>query len=125
MRFCLLAVLALALYGADVTGKWVGTVDVQDPGNGDKISTPVRAEFKQLADAVSGKIGRAQDEQLESIRSGKVAGKSITFEVQPEEATSPFKFSLTLISEDRIEGDVAGAIDTGKIAGKVILTRAK
>ena len=35
----LLPVLALALYGADLTGKWTGTVDVADPGNGDKIST--------------------------------------------------------------------------------------
>jgi hypothetical protein len=123
--FWLLPVVALALYGADVTGTWTGTIDVADPGNGDKISTEVKAEFKQAAAALTGKIGRKQDEQLESIRDGKITGKTITFDVLPEEATTPMKFNLTLVSDDRIEGNMAGAIDVGKISGKVVLTRAK
>jgi hypothetical protein len=123
--FWLLPVVAIALYGADVTGTWTGTIDVADPGNGDKISTEVKAEFKQSAAALTGKIGRKQDEQLESIRDGKITGKAITFNVLPEEATTPMKFNLTLVSDDRIEGDMAGAIDVGKISGKVVLTRAK
>jgi hypothetical protein len=123
--FWLLPVVAIALYGADVTGTWTGTIDVADPGNGDKISTEVKAEFKQAAAALTGKIGRKQDEQLESIRDGKITGKAITFDVLPEEATSPMKFNLTLVSDDRIEGNMAGAIDVGKISGKVVLTRAK
>src|SRR4051812_16098529 len=124
-RFCLLAILAVALYGADVTGKWTGTVDVADPANGDKISTPVRAELKQSAAAVTGKIGRAQDTDMENIRDGKLAGKTLTFDVLPEEATKPLKFTLTLVTDDRIEGDMVGEIDVGKIQGKVVLTRAK
>jgi hypothetical protein len=123
--FWLLPVVAIALYGADVTGTWTGTIDVADPGNGDKISTEVKAEFKQSAAALTGKIGRKQDDQLESIRDGKITGKAITFDVLPEEATSPMKFNLTLVSDDRIEGNMAGAIDVGKISGKVVLTRAK
>jgi len=123
-RLWLIPVMALALY-ADVTGKWTGTVDVQDPSNGDKISTRVRAELTQKAGAVTGKIGRAQDEQLEQIRDGKLTGKTLTFEVMPEEAASPMKFTLTVVSDDRIEGDLNGAIDVGKISGKVVLTRAK
>jgi hypothetical protein len=121
----LLPVFALALYGADVTGTWTGTVDVHDPGNDDKISTQVKAQFAQTATAVTGKIGRKQDTQLESIRDGKVSGNTLTFEVMPEEATSPMKFNLTLVSDDRIEGDMTGAIDVGKISGKVVLTRSK
>src|SRR6476660_7286340 len=98
MKFVwMLPALALALYGADLTGKWTGTVDVEDPGNGDKISTKVRAELTQKGEQVTGKIGRAQDQQLEAIRDGKLAGKTLTFEVQPEEATSPMKFTLTLV----------------------------
>jgi hypothetical protein len=108
-----------------IAGAWTGTIDVADPGNGDKISTPVKAEFKQAAAAVTGKIGRKQDEQLESIRDGKLAGKTLTFDVLPEEATSPMKFNLTLVTDDRIEGDMTGAIDVGKISGKVVLTRSK
>ena len=120
----LLPLLTLMLY-ADVTGSWSGTVDVQDPGNGDKISTRVRAELAQKAEIVTGKIGRVQDQQLESIRDGKLSGKTLTFDVMPEEAKTPLKFTLTLVSEDRIEGDMNGAIDVGKISGKVVLTRSK
>jgi len=122
---CLFAVMALALYGADVTGKWTGTVDVQDPGNGDKISTRVRAELTQAGAIVTGKIGRLQDEQLETIRDGKLTGNALVFEVMPEEATSAIKFRLTVMSDDRIEGEMSGAIDVGKISGKVVLTRTK
>lgn len=124
-RMLWLPILALALYGADVTGKWTGTVDVADPSNGDKISTPVKAELTQSAGAVSGKIGRTQDTQLETIRDGKLDGKSLTFNVLPEEATKPMKFTLTLVSDDRIEGNMVGEIDAGKIEGKVVLTRAR
>ena len=120
----LLPLLTLMLY-ADVTGSWSGTVDVPDPGNGDKISTRVRAELAQKADIVTGKIGRVQDQQLESIREGKLSGKTLTFDVMPEEAKTPLKFTLTLVSDDRMEGDINGAIDVGKISGKVVLTRSK
>lgn len=124
-RFCLLPLFALALYGADLTGKWTGTVDVADPGNGDKISTPVKAELKQSASVVSGKIGRTQDTELESIRDGKIEGATLTFNVLPEEATKPMRFTLKLVTPDRIEGDMLGEIDVGKIQGKVVLTRSK
>src|SRR5512146_96073 len=107
-RFCLLPILALVLSGADLTGKWTGTVDVADPGNGDKISTPVQAELRQSGSAVTGRIGRTQDTQLENIRDGKLEGKSLTFNVLPEEAVKPMKFNLTVVSDDRIEGDMTG-----------------
>jgi hypothetical protein len=122
----LLPLLAFALYGADVSGNWTGAVDVQDPGNGQKISTSVRAEFNQTAETVTGKIGRTQDAQLEPIRNGKLTGKSLTFEVMAEETGSTImRFTLTMVSEDRIEGELSGAIDAGKISGKVVLTRSK
>lgn len=123
--FWVVPALALALYGADVSGKWTGTVDVVDPANGDKVSTRVKAEFTQKSDAVTGKIGRAQDERLEQIRDGKLAGKTLTFDVLPEEATAPMKFTLKIVSDDRLEGDLNGTIDVGKIAGKVVLTKTK
>jgi len=124
-RLFLLPLVTLALYAADVTGKWTGTVDVADPSNGDKISTPVKADLKQTAAAVTGKIGRTQDENLESIRDGKLDGKILTFNVLPEEATKPLTFTLTLVTDNRIEGDMSGEIDVGKIQGKVVLTRSK
>jgi hypothetical protein len=122
-RFWLLPVLAFAAYAADLSGAWTGTVDVADPANGDKISTAVKAELKQSASAVAGKIGRVQDAQMENIRDGKVDGKTVTFNVLPEEATKPLKFTLTLMTDDRMEGEMVGEIDVGKIQGKVVLTR--
>jgi hypothetical protein len=124
-RLLLLPILTLAVYAADVTGKWTGSVDVADPANNDKISTPVKADLKQIAATVTGKIGRAQDDNLETIRDGKVEGKILTFNVLPEEATKPMTFTLTLITDNRIEGDMSGEIDVGKIQGKVVLTRSK
>lgn len=122
---CLLFTLAGALAAADLSGPWVGTVVVGDPSSGEKITTAVKAQLQQKGAAVEGKIGREHDQELEQIRDGKVDGKTVTFNVQPAEATSPMKFNLTLVTEDRIEGDMKGAIDSGNIAGKVVLTRAK
>lgn len=124
-RLFLLPLLTFVLCAADVTGKWTGSVDVADPGNGDKISTPVKAELQQSAGAVTGRIGRAQDTQLETIRDGKLEGNTLTFNVLPEEATKPMIFTLRLVTDDRIEGDMSGEIDVGKIRGKVVLTRAR
>ena len=122
---CLVPLLAFALYGADVSGNWTGSVDVQDPGNGSNISARVRAELVQQDETVNGKIGREQDNKFEPIRNGKLSGKSLTFEVKPEEVTSAIKFMLTVVSDDRIEGELSGAIDAAKFSGKVVLTRTK
>jgi hypothetical protein len=121
----LVLALAARLAAADVTGAWVGTVVVGDPGNGEKITTTVKAQLEQKGAAISGKIGREHDQDLEQIRNGKVDGKTLTFEVQPEEATAPMVFTLTLVSDDRIEGGMKGQVDTGNITGTVLLTRVK
>ena len=121
----MLMIPTLVLYGADVTGTWKGSIDVADPANGEKISTEVKASFDQKANVVSGKIGRAQDHQPETIRNGKLDGNTLIFEVQPPEATTPMKFILVLVNDDRIEGDMKGAIDVGAVSGKVVLSRLK
>lgn len=121
----LVPLLALTMYGADISGKWTGSVEITDPSSGEKINTPVKAEFTQKAAEISGTIGREQDAEAEAIRAGKLDGNNLVFEVRPPEATSAMKFSLVVVSDDRIEGDMQGAIDVGKISGKVILTRVK
>jgi hypothetical protein len=121
----LLLLCALLAYGADITGKWTGSVDITDPSSGEKISTPVKAEFTQKDADISGTIGRSQDSDVETIQAGKLDGKNLAFEVKPPEATSAMKFHLVVVSEDRIEGDMQGAIDVGNISGKVVLTRVK
>ena len=128
MRAMLLVLaLAIPLAASDITGAWVGKVEVADPGNGEKIVTTVKAQLEQKDGAISGKIGREhdQDHDLEQIRNAKLEGDTLTFEVLPEEATAPMVFTLKLVNEDRIEGGLKGQVDTGNITGTVLLTRVK
>ncbi len=79
--------LALALSGADVSGKWSGTIDVEDAGN----TTPVSVELVQKSDLVSGKIGRQGGGDEGTIRNGKIDGAKVSFEVIAHDNNSPFK----------------------------------
>jgi hypothetical protein len=119
----LLPLLALSLLGSDVSGRWSGSIEVNDPSSGERINTPVKAEFSQSAASLSGKIGRREDEECEPIRNGKVEGDTLIFEVRAPEMSGIFKFQLTLVAGNRIEGEMKGAIDTGPIAGTVKLAR--
>jgi hypothetical protein len=121
----LVPVFALTMFGADITGKWSGNIEVSDPSTGDKINTPVKVVFDQKDNTVSGKIGRSEDEQSEDIRNGKLEGNRITFDVQPPEATSAMKFQLVVVADDRIEGEMKGAVDVGNVSGKVTLQKVK
>jgi len=118
--FWLLPCLALALSGADVSGKWSGTIDVEDSGS----STPVQVELVQKSDQLTGKMGVQGGGNQSTIRNGKVEGTKVYFEAVSPEYSSPFKFTLTL-ANDTLEGEMKGNIDEGEIVGKVKLTRDK
>jgi hypothetical protein len=121
----LVPLFALTMFGADVSGKWSGSIEVADPSTGDKINTPVKVVFDQKDSTVSGKIGRTEDDQTEDIHNGKLDGNRLTFDVQPPEATSAMKFQLVLVAADRIEGEMKGAVDVGNVSGKVTLQKDK
>jgi hypothetical protein len=121
-KLWLLPCLAATLLAADVSGKWTGNVVVEDPGGGSAIDTQVRAEIQQKPDAITGAIGRQEDKEGESIRSAKLDGNRLTFEVSSTEANSLVKFVLTL-DGDRLNGEMTGAVDGLPITGKVHLTR--
>jgi hypothetical protein len=121
-RIWLFLSLPLLLAAGDVSGKWSGSIEVADNAGGSSITTPVKAEFQQKANLVSGKIGRREDEQAEPIRNGKVEGTKVSFEVSSVETTSAMKFSLVL-QGDHLEGEMKGTVDSGEIVGKVRLTR--
>ena len=121
----LVPVFALTMLGADISGKWSGDIEVSDPSSGDNKNTPVKVVFDQKDGTVSGQIGRSEDEQSEAIRNGKLEGNKLTFDVQPPEATSAMKFQLVLVANDRIEGEMKGAVDVGNVSGKVTLQKVK
>jgi len=118
--FWLLPFLALALSGADVSGKWTGTIDIEDSGS----TIPIQVELVQKSDALSGKVGRAGTGDEGTIRNGKVDGTKVSFEVVSAETSSPFKWNLTLVN-DQLEGEMKGSMDEGEIVGKVKLSREK
>jgi hypothetical protein len=122
LLFAVLATMPLA--ADDISGRWTGTIEVADTASGTTIHTPVKAEFSQKDTLVSGSIGRTTDEGREAIRNGKVEGKRVSFEVLTPDTTGAMKFSLTA-EGDRLEGVMKGAIETGPISGKVLLTRAQ
>src|SRR5579883_2680016 len=104
-RVILFLCLPLLLVAGDVSGKWVGSIEVNDTADGSSVTTPVKAEFQQKSNVVSGKIGRREDEQQETIRNGKAEGTKISFEVSSVETTSAMKFNLVL-EGDRLEGEM-------------------
>ncbi len=119
LLFVLIA-LMLPLAASDISGKWSGTIEIADTGNG-PMQTAVRAEFVQKAGSISGKIGRPGDDDA-VIRNGRIDGGQISFEVQSPETTRPMRFSLKLVGE-RLEGEMKGSVDEGEIVGKVTLSR--
>jgi hypothetical protein len=115
--------LAVALYAGDISGRWVGVIEIADPSSGTTMNARVRAEFIQKASEISGRIGRAGDDQSEPIRNGRVEGDRVVFEVNPPETTGALKFDLKVVEGNHLEGTMNGAVDTGAITGKVKLTR--
>jgi hypothetical protein len=121
-KLWLLPCLAAALIAANVSGKWTGNVEVQDPAGGSVINTQVRAELRQKADAITGEIGRQEDREAEPIQNAKLDGQRLTFEVSSAEASGVIKFVLTL-DGDRLDGEMSGSVDGTAITGKVHLQR--
>ncbi len=124
-KYLLLPCLTLLLSASSsVTGKWSGTIAVQDEGSGTTITTPVEVQLEQRATTISGKIGRAEDNDLVPLRNAKFDGNTISFEAASAETEGSMKFVLR-VAGDRMEGDMKGSIDSGDITGKVKLTRDK
>jgi hypothetical protein len=125
MRPVLLFFLSCALsLGADLTGRWTGTIAVDDTASGTTITTQVHIELQQNSSGLSGKIGRIEDTEVVPIKNARMDGDMLVFEAASEETAGPMKFQLK-IAGDRMEGTMKGSIDSGDISGKVRLTRDK
>ncbi len=124
-KYFLIPCLTLLLSAsANITGKWSGTISVQDEGSGTAVTTPVQVQFEQQAAALSGKIGRAQDTDVVPLTNAKLTGNTVYFEAASPETEGAMKFILT-VTGDSMEGNMRGSIDNGDIVGKVKLTREK
>ncbi len=122
-KYLLLPCLTLLLgAGVNIAGKWSGTIAVQDEGSGTTITTPVQLQFEQQSAALSGKIGRVEENDVIPIRNAKLDGNTVYFEAASPETEGTMKFVLTLTG-DRLEGNMRGSVESADITGKVTLTR--
>lgn len=120
----LLILLAFPLAAADITGKWTGSVEFKT-SDGTADGGSAYAEFKQKGQEITGFAG--QDESNKGpIENGKLDGKKLTLQVTltGDGGKTVYKVTLTLVNDNRMEGDVEGQRDDGgKMAGKIVLTR--
>ncbi len=120
----LLAVLALPLAAADISGKWTGKAEFKTPDGGTDGGAAF-AEFKQGGQNITGGVGQSEMEQF-AIENGKLVDNKLTFQLSRSEASGKrvFKFNLVVVNADHIEGDIEGSADDGtKVAGKLTLDR--
>jgi hypothetical protein len=126
LAICMLGILLAALASAaDISGKWKGTLEFQDPAAPAGTGTAY-ADLKQEAGMVTGTAGTAEYDQY-AIEKGKIEGKTVTFEYSSiTGAPSVYKLKLTLVSEDRMEGEMVVESAAGSTyTGKIVLERIK
>ncbi len=101
----------LALYAADVSGKWSGKAEVKS-ADGQTRTIELFFTFKQEGIRLTGSIGPSEGEQLE-IQNGRVEGDRVTFEVTTSNGVG--RFDLKAV-EDRIEGEARRSSEVASIA---------
>ena len=103
------------------TGKWEGTLTLQNPDG--TLGNPNPAEFNltQKGAAIEGTAGPAS--QQWKIDKGAVKDGTATFELQ--QPNGPLlKFTLSIV-KGRLQGDVVGERDGEKRHGKIDAAKAK
>ncbi len=107
-----------ALGAADVSGRWSGRIDFDNPGGHPDTAYLV---LKQKGEQVTGTAGPGPSSQFQ-IEKGSIQGSKLTLEVPLPEG-GRMKFNLT-VEGDRIKGNVIGE-KNGNPAGaaQVELTR--
>jgi hypothetical protein len=119
---CALALSAVSLFGADVTGTWSGTLEFNREG--ETRSTPALLVLKQEANKLSGTIGPNADRRY-AIKSGTIENNKLTIEVEPDDRPAKVLMTLTLEGDDRITGDFKAETDEGTMNGKIDVKREK
>jgi hypothetical protein len=120
----LLTIAQLGAISATVSGRWSGTIDIEDPGSGTTITTPVQVEFIEKDGVLSGKIGRKDEPDNAPIQNAKVENGHLHFEATSLEVNGPVKFDLTLTG-DQMQGEMKASVDSDDLVGKVKISREK
>jgi hypothetical protein len=103
----LLLAAAWSLSGADLTGKWAGTVDLKQDGEAQTI--PIIMVLKQEGKTLTGTAG--PEEEQHPIQKGTVDGDTVTMEVDSGEAIYYVELK---VDGDQISGKVKQGADGEK-----------
>jgi hypothetical protein len=117
--FATLLLSAALAAAADVSGVWSGKTRVSLSGKVEEDT--MHMVLKQNGDRITGTAGPAADQQA-PIRSGKIEGNRITFELPVPNGS--FTFDVTLEGEHLV-GSVVAAAQGQTIKGTVDVARAK
>ena len=117
---CALALSALTLLGADVTGKWTGTFEMASQG--ETHSGDVYVILKQDGGKITGSMGPTAEQQF-PIKNGTIEDNRVHLEVTPDQGPSPIKMDLKLDGDDHLLGDLAS--EDGGFKGKIDVKREK
>ena len=124
-----LAVLALALSlvlpvsaAQDFSGKWSGSFVITRP-DGSINTDRIYLDLKQAKTEITGTAGPTAERQW-PIKSGKVEGGKVIFEVQERGDGPLITFTLAII-DGRLKGDAAGEQEGKKLSAKVDAERVK
>ena len=110
-----LALSALGLAGADVTGTWSGTLSV----TGESEKKPAYLVLKQDGTKITGTAGPRESEQF-PVQDGTVEDGHVRFEV-PEHS---MKFDLVL-DGDELKGGITREQDGEKQTATIVVKREK
>jgi hypothetical protein len=126
-RICLRLAAAIFLFAAfmmaaDLSGIWRGSIDIAHGDGAEPMKTPVRLRLEQKGNALTGEIGREEDEKPLAIQNGRVEGNEIFFEAESEQTNGPIRFHLKL-EGTHLTGEMKGAIEQGNISGRVDLVK--
>jgi len=117
---CLLALSALTLGAADLTGKWSGNFDITN-SSGETKADHAYMDLKEEGGNVTGTAGPDSEKQY-ALRNGKLDGKKLTFEVVMDDG-GILSFELTFDGEV-IEGTCKGTNHEGeKMSAQLHLKR--
>ena len=93
----LFLLLATAAFGADVTGKWTGSLDLDNGNHGGAY-----VALKQQGSVITGTQGPSAASQF-PITSGRIDGGQVTIEARP--GSSVLRLTMKLAG-DKLTGDV-------------------
>jgi hypothetical protein len=114
----ILLVSALTLSAADVTGKWSGTFEFTDRGDGAKNSTAYLV-LKQDGGKLTGTGGPSSDHQ-EAVIGGKADGNQLIFVAEHNGRAMNFKLQ---VDGDSMKGEVSRENQEGVTETAIVLLK--